>query len=214
MQDIIDYTTTQPNSTVSYFYFDYKETKKQTLKNAVRSLVLQLALQLPDCFQKLEALYRSCKEGHQQPAEGDIRTLLTNATSLGSRNYIILDALDECLGRQELFAFIQNSLSLERCQTLLLATSRRERDIEENLTPFAKYVINAQSAVIDEDIRLYVEDRLSMDPKLKKWPAEVKTEISTVIMKEANGMYDPRLMYCFLRTDDLENQVSLGVLSA
>jgi hypothetical protein len=70
-----------------------------------------------------------------------------------------------------------------------MATSRRERDIVEQLKLIVDYNINIQSAVVDEDIRVYVRDRLTTDSKLKKWPRSVQDEIIRVIMEKANGMY-------------------------
>jgi len=69
----------------------------------------------------------------------------------------------------------------------LLTTSRCERDIEERLAPIVTYRINIQSAVVDHDIRLYVQDRLHNDCKLKRWPETIRYEIETFLQK-ANGM--------------------------
>ena len=69
-----------------------------------------------------------------------------------------------------------------------MATSRREKDIEEQLSPIANYNINIQGAVVDADIRVYVRDRLATDAKLKKWPHTVQNEIITVMMEKAGGM--------------------------
>jgi hypothetical protein len=71
----------------------------------------------------------------------------------------------------------------------VMATSRRERDIEEQLRQIADYNINIQSAIVDEDIRVYVRDRLATDSKMKKWPRSVRDEIISVMMEKAGGMY-------------------------
>ena len=64
-----------------------------------------------------------------------------------------------------------------------------ERDIESQLQPIVRYEIDIQSAIVDEDIRRYVQDRLTVDPKLKKWPPAVKDEITSVMQEKSNGMY-------------------------
>lgn len=69
----------------------------------------------------------------------------------------------------------------------VMATSRGERQIQEQLGPIADYSINIQSAMVDEDIRVYIRDRLATVSKLKKWPQPVQNEIITVIMKKAGG---------------------------
>jgi hypothetical protein len=69
----------------------------------------------------------------------------------------------------------------------VMATSRGERQNKEQLGPIADYSINIQSAIVDEDIRVYIRDRLATVSKLKKCPQAVQNEIITVIMKKAGG---------------------------
>lgn len=69
-----------------------------------------------------------------------------------------------------------------------LAISRRDRDVEEVLTPVARHVINMQSAQAGIDIVAYVHDRLAKETKLIKWPSTVKPETAHELMKKADGM--------------------------
>jgi hypothetical protein len=41
---------------------------------------------------------------------------------------------------------------------------------------------------VDEDIRVYIRDRMATDTKLKKWPVSVHEEIMTALMEKASGM--------------------------
>ena len=70
----------------------------------------------------------------------------------------------------------------------ILATSRREKDIEDELSPVADHNINIQSAIVDVDIRIYIHHRMATDEKLKKWPNSVRNEIMTALMEKASGM--------------------------
>ena len=69
-----------------------------------------------------------------------------------------------------------------------MATSRREKDIEDQLSTIASHNINIKSAVVNRDIYVYVRDRLVTDTKLRKWPPAVQDEIITVMMEKADGM--------------------------
>ena len=71
----------------------------------------------------------------------------------------------------------------------VVATSRREKDIEERFSPIVKHNINIESAVVDKDIYVYTRDRLAVDTRLKKWAPAVQKEILTVITERADGMY-------------------------
>ena len=178
----------QPDTAVGYFYFDFNDIDKQWSGKAIRSLLFQVAQHTGDGLQGLHQWYRQCSNGQQQPSEEAIRLLLRDTFNLVGSKYIVLDALDECADQEELLEFLCGLVDLKLTGLRLLATSRRGRDIEVSLEPIANYNINIQSAVVDEDIRVYVQSRLSMDPKLKKWPDNVRNEITNVVMEKANGM--------------------------
>jgi hypothetical protein len=77
-------------------------------------------------------------------------------------------------------------------QTLhLIVTSRRERDIESWLDGLvgSPNIISLQSNIIDEDIQLYVRERLSNDEHFEKWKRYpgLQNEIENAL-KGAHGM--------------------------
>ena len=118
-------------------------------------------------------------------------TLRQIVTSLGDI-YVILDALDECVERDELLEYLKQILSWEDVNVHVLATSRREPEIEDALTPLTNTQtrINIQSNLVNADIRTYVHDRLQVDRKLKRWQKnpKVQREIEDTLMKKAHGM--------------------------
>jgi hypothetical protein len=69
-----------------------------------------------------------------------------------------------------------------------LATSRAEKDISDSLEPLVTSQICIQSALVSADIMVYIQERLRWDRDLKKWPANVKAEIETTLLKGADGM--------------------------
>lgn len=66
--------------------------------------------------------------------------------------YIILDVLNDCTDHEELLRFICDLVDSKLLGLLIMATSRRERDIDEQLGLRADHNINIQSAIVDEDI--------------------------------------------------------------
>lgn len=177
----------QPDTMVGYFYFDFNETEKQSSKKAIRSLLFQLAQQRGR-LQTLEQLYHKCENGQQQPGEDVIQSLLKDTIVCAGHKYIILDALDECADREDFMTFVGNLVHLQEEGLRIMITSRREKDIEEHLGAIANYKINIQSIIVDEDIRVYVRDRLIEDRKLNKWPNNVQEDIAAVLMEKAGGM--------------------------
>jgi ankyrin repeat domain-containing protein 50 len=189
LQSILQSQESRSDTAVGYFYFDFNDAEKQSLRKAVRSLLFQFAQWVRNGLQCLEQMYQMCGSGQQQPAEDAIRSQLRDMMDRIECKYIILDALDECTDREDLLTFFYN-LADSRVKGLrVMATSRRERDIEEQLRRIADYNINIQSTIVDEDIRVYVRDRLATDFKLKKWPQSVRDEIIGVMMEKAGGMY-------------------------
>ena len=163
--------------------------EKQSSRKAVRSLLFQFILQISDMAQQLERLYQKCDNGQQQPTEDDIHSLFREAMARSGEKYIILDALDECTDREGVLTFLRELIDSKPRDVRILATSRREKDVEDELSSVTNHNINIQSAIIDADICIYVHDRMATDTKLKKWPDSVQTEITTALMEKAGGMY-------------------------
>ena len=173
---------------MSYIYFDFNDAAKQSSRKAIRSLLFQAALQANDIFHDVERLYHKCSSGQQQPAEDTIHSLFRDAMVRPGAKYLILDALDECTDREGLLPFIREVTASKPRDLHIMATSRREKDIEDELSPLANHNINIQSAIVDEDIRVYLRGRMATDTKLKKWPDSVRDEIMTALMEKAGGM--------------------------
>ncbi|EXJ68500.1 uncharacterized protein A1O5_08293 [Cladophialophora psammophila CBS 110553] len=198
----------EPDTIVSYFYFDFNDIEKQSSNKAIRSLLFQIATQATDIAHELELLYGRCSHGQQQPAEDVIHSLFRKVMDTPREKYIVLDALDECTDREGLLTFLRELIASKPRDLRVLATSRRERDIDDELSPVADYNINIlQSAVVDEDIRVYIRDRMATDKGLKKWPDPVQTEITTALMEKADGMFRKTLSSLPKTLDETYNRI-------
>ena len=173
---------------VAYFYFDFNDSDKQRTEKLIRSLIVQLSahcMQLPD---PLQSAYSRSQNGQNQPTIEDLTTLLCQLLRYFKSTYILLDALDECTDRESLLEFLEALVGWNIHGLHLLATSRKEKDITTSLEPLVTYQLCIQSALVDADIRVHVLERLSSDPKLKRWPADVQDEIENTLVKGAEGM--------------------------
>jgi hypothetical protein len=137
---MLQHKESYPDTMVSYFYFDFSDAEKQSSRKAIRSLLFQFSLQVSDLAQDLERLYQKCNSGQQQPAEGVIHSLFREAIAHLGEKYIVLDALDECTDREVLLTFLRELSASEGLR--ILATSRQEKDIEDELNSVANYNIN------------------------------------------------------------------------
>lgn len=99
--------------------------------------------------------------------------------------YIIIDALDECTKREELFNTFNEILSWQ-LDLRFLATSQKLQSISDSLEPLATMQINLEPKLIGDDIRMFISETLKGDVKLKKWGKEIHAEIKAALMKGAN----------------------------
>jgi hypothetical protein len=177
----------------AYFFFDFNDAQKQDPEMMVRSLLCQLSQQSIKIPATLDALFSSCDSGQRQPSIHALMNALQSMIQDLPQTYIVLDALDECAQRAELMEMFETMVGWKVPNLHLLATSRRERDIESSLEGFVdgENRICLQSAVVDKDIQRYVRQRLSDDKRLRKWEkdASVMGQIEAALMSGAKGMY-------------------------
>ena len=188
IQDITDQYKLDSSVAVVYFYFDFSDAEKQRHKNLIRSLIIQLSMQSENTPEALNALFARSQDGWQQPTTEGLALTLQYMLKGFRQTFIILDALDECKEMEELLRLIKGIVDWKLDELHILATSRREKDIEETLTPLITGQVCIQSALVDADICTHIRERLQNDPKLKAWPKNVQVEIEEALMDRANGM--------------------------
>ena len=192
IQNTMAYCRHRTNSTVLYFYFDFNDVEKQRQEKMIRSLIIQLFSQCVCMPQALESLYSSCMNGESRPLYSSLLAILRQMMGQLEETYLIIDALDECLERQELLASIQELIGWKNRNLHILTTSRREKDIEDSMDSFNNNQgrICLQSILVSNDIRVYIHDRLQTDPTLRRWQKQpkVQQEIEDTLMGKADGM--------------------------
>jgi hypothetical protein len=83
---------------MAYFYFDFKDLKKQTCRDLLLSLVSQLSTRSSPFCEILHRVYQVHDEGTRQPSDDTLKECLKQMLRLPGRGpiFIVLDALDEC----------------------------------------------------------------------------------------------------------------------
>ena len=192
VEDVLHHCDHNPTQAVVYFYFDFNDLEKQQHEKMICSLITQLSIQSASTPQSLESLFSSKMNGKQQPVAGELLMTLQQIIQEFDETFIILDALDECKERQELLTDIDEIAGWKNEKLHMLATSRRENDIEESLEPLVndQEKICIQSALVNDDIRAYILERLRSDRRLRRWQKkpQVQQEIERTLMDKADGM--------------------------
>jgi Cdc6-like AAA superfamily ATPase len=177
-----------------YFFFDFRDVKKQSLKEMAISLVYQLHCQDGSLQEPLESLLKACSKGNSAPStEKLLEIFLSFLKNTDRKVYLVLDALDEfVVPRQDLLDWIESIAGLTSPKVHLLVTSRQESDIASVLgrTNLISQIVPVQTDVIDEDIRAYIGHRLRTSGEFERWKDrdDVQQMIRESLMSISNGM--------------------------
>ncbi|TVY38543.1 Ankyrin repeat and KH domain-containing protein [Lachnellula occidentalis] len=183
----------KPGSALAYFYFDFSDSEKQNLSNLLSSLLAQLYSKTPCLPEQMAELYAECNNGEHKASV----TELTEALSMimlefDDQVFLVIDALDEFakIGeRDELLTLLGDINSWSLPTVHLIVTSRPEPDIKAVMMPLSNpEAIYIQGSQVQSDISFYIRNQLAEDPKLKKWPSEVKVDIEKALSARADGI--------------------------
>lgn len=168
---------------IAFFYFSFSDKAKQDDNGMLRTLLLQLSVQLQDGERDLEQLHTLYKSG--SPPVDALLESLRRFLERFRDTYILLDALDESprdCKREDVLRTIQVIRSWSISGVHLLVTSRKELDIRESLGPSCDQDLSLRNSEIDRDIANFVSYQLKNDAKLQKWKSrhgEIEAKLTT-----------------------------------
>ena len=187
-------------ATMAYFYFDFKDTDKQNLHNALPSLLTQLSTRSDNYCDILSEVHKAHNDGAYKPSTRTMITCLKEMLALPDQGpvYIILDALDECpnssgtpSAREQVLGFLKDLIGLRLPNLHICATSRPEIDIQAALEPLTSWPIsihdqNGQKKDIEDYIRSVVY--ANSDMAMRRWRDEDKKLVIETLTERADGM--------------------------
>ncbi|KAK6005809.1 hypothetical protein QM012_007451 [Aureobasidium pullulans] len=177
-----------------YFFFDFRDVKKQSLEDMALSLVCQLHRQDTNLQEHLSVLLKACDHGYRRPSTEQLLKVFLNVLEVTDRKfYLIIDALDESdVPRQDLLDWIKSIAELTALKVHLLVTSRKESDITSVLgrTKLMGQIVAVQTDIIDQDIRSYIDHRLRTSSEFKRWKErdDIQQKIRESLMSISDGM--------------------------
>ncbi|KAK8208092.1 hypothetical protein IWZ01DRAFT_454504 [Phyllosticta capitalensis] len=189
-----------------YFYFDFANTRKQSLKDALRSLINQLCNMGID---PRKYILQSDLHTKEPTIQSLLRIFHAMVEKIGEV-WIVLDALDECATRHdyssgELLPWVEQLMvSQKACNIHLLVTSRPEYDILDAFEGWvpSDSIVPIQSDTVADDIAAYIHKKVA---ELKLWKSKPKLrldlqpKIEDALLQKADGVF--RWVACQL--DDL-----------
>ena len=188
------------SAVIAYFYFDFKDLKKQTCRDLLLSLVSQLSTCSSPCCAILHRIYEAHDKGTRQPSDDTLKECLKQMLTLPGQCpiFIVLDALDECPvssglppPRTEVLQFVVELVELRLPRLYICATSRPEVDIRAVLEPlaFRSVSLHDESGQKD-DLTDYIRSVVNSSPStaMRRWRADDKNLVIETLTERADGM--------------------------
>lgn len=173
-----------------YFYFNFRDVKKQSLEHLLRSLVMQLVQRCEGACERVMALQD--KLYHRQPGMSDLEALVADIIGDFECVRVIIDARDESCTTASILDWIRRIMSRREGHIQLIVTSRDEEEIRSSLLKWAPGMSNLalQEREIDADIRLYVRAALAGDERFERWQdrGDVREKIENSLTAKADAM--------------------------
>ena len=185
---------------MSYFYFDFKDLKKQTCHDLLLSLVSQLSTRSSLCCDILHRFYEAHENGARQPSDDTLKECLKQMLTLPGQHpiFIVLDALDECPDssglpppRSEVLQLVKELVNLRLRGLYICATSRPEIDIRAVLEPLAFRSVSLHDEIGQKtDIAEYVRSVVNSSPStaMRRWRMDEKNLVIETLTERADGM--------------------------
>jgi hypothetical protein len=184
--------------TMAYYYFDFRDVKKQDCYGLVSSLVSQLSAGSDSCYNILFKLCSDNSRGLQKPEIGVLKKCLADMLSLPGQDpiYIIIDALDECpnspgtpSARENVLELVKEIVNLKLPNVHLCLASRPELDIRLALEPLTTLKISVHDEIGQKnDIVEYINSIVRSDSSMKRWKEEDKQLVVDTLSGRADGM--------------------------
>ena len=183
---------------MAYYYFDFRDIKKQDRNGLLTSLLSQFSAQSDTCYEVLSQLYSHNDAGGRKPTSRSLAQCMKDM--LGSPGqgtiYIIIDALDECpdisgvqSAREKVLDHINELVNLDLPKIRLCIASRPEIDIRNALEPLNPLQISLHDQDGQKnDIIEYIKSTIHSDRKMKNWREEDKKLVIDTLSDKADGM--------------------------
>ena len=185
-------------ATMAYYYFDFRDDKKQDCYGFLSSLISQLSSESDSCYNILSQLYSHYTRGIRKPDIDELKRCMTDMLSLPEKSpiYIIVDAIDECpnstgrpTAREEVLELIEELVDLKLPNVHLCVASRPEMDVRMVLEPLTSLKISLHDeSGQKEDIIEYIKSVVRSDRSMRKWKEEDRQLVIDTLSDKADGM--------------------------
>ncbi|OAL54609.1 hypothetical protein IQ07DRAFT_501239 [Pyrenochaeta sp. DS3sAY3a] len=163
LQDLLESCNSRSNGVSAHFYFSINSVHMQCPETLLRSLVCQLSQNCVQMPASLDTLFALRDNNQELPSLQALLGVLRQMIMEFPQVFILVEALDECKELPKLVDVLATVAEWQLQNLHILMISRKEREIASSLENYAgeKDTITLQGDLVDEDIQLYIQQRLS-----------------------------------------------------
>jgi hypothetical protein len=183
---------------MAYYYFDFRDVKKQDCYGLLSSLISQLSADSDAFHDILSKLHSDNIRGTRNPDIDALKECMVEMLNLPGQGpiYIIVDGLDECpsfpgrpSARDEVLELVEELVNLELPNVHICVASRPEMDIRLVLEPLTSLQISLHDEIGQkEDIIKYINSVVRSDRNMRRWKEEHKQLVVDTLSEKADGM--------------------------
>ncbi|KAI9443865.1 hypothetical protein H4582DRAFT_2125881 [Lactarius indigo] len=197
-------------ASMAYFYFDFRDVSKQSRRDLLRSLLVQLSHSSDPFCDILSRLYNAYGKGTRQPSDKALMNCLKEMVALPNQRpvYLIMDALDECPNisgipstRELVLDVVKELVELRVSSLRICVTSRPEVDIQCAIGRLTLRSVSLHNESGQEnDIAEYIKSVVysPSNTMMSRWRDEDKEMVVQTLSERADGMF--RWVFCQLET--------------
>lgn len=169
-----------------YFYFE-SVTADCNLLSLLKSWICQILTQLPSKNQYWEN--PSIPIGARTTVVDLVHDFDMLLSYCGGRVYGVIDALNECEDFDELLKWLKD-INQNSIHVSFLCTSHYLSGIARLTSSISGEAFAIPNEHLLSDIKIYLEERLSNDTKLQRWPLSLRNEVRDSLIRNArDGVY-------------------------
>lgn len=181
---------------VAYHFCSFTSQQTQDVSVILGSILVQLCQANPRSWDSVEELYHGAKNkaNHEpkRPNVGTLEDLISLTTTDFPTTYVFIDAVNEARDTPAIFGSITH-LSMRSPSLRIMMSSTEE--ISHTLTSMPVTTVAIDTEKTLDDIRDFIDVRISHDHGLQSLPELIKKDISSVLQSMANGKYCPQFLY-------------------
>ncbi|EXA53719.1 hypothetical protein FOVG_01436 [Fusarium oxysporum f. sp. pisi HDV247] len=187
---ILDHLLQIDTHTTLAFFFDFRDPRKQKLEDLLCSLAVQLYHTGNEAARRLDSLFASHDDGRRQPDTTALSACVDVMIRIVRKVFVIIDALDECITREELLHWLRG---LASSNAQILVTGRPEAEFQGEIPRLLdeRNCVLLDKKAVNADIRSYVNATLERKPDFvdKELSQGILDEIRDKIGDGADGMF-------------------------